>query len=105
MNIDARRWGASSGSVTAMTIRKSAAIGVGGEPLVPVDHPLVAVAHGRGAHARRIGAGVVRFGHRERGVDAAVEQRVEPACPSARWVPTSARISALPESGAWQPNT
>ena len=61
MNIDARWCGRASGSVTAMTIRKSAIEALRGEPLVPVDDPVVAVAHRarlqqRRVRARRVGS-------------------------------------------------
>ena len=50
--------------------------GVGGEPLVAVDHPLVAVLHGGGLEERGVGAGV-RLGHGVARADLAVEQRLE----------------------------
>ena len=51
--------------------------GVGAEPLVPVDHPLVTVAHRRGLEERRIGAGA-RLGHGERAAERAIQQWLEP---------------------------
>src|SRR3972149_4553045 len=50
-----------------------------GEPLVPVDHPVVAVPHGGRAERRRVGAGHLRFRHREAGAELAVDQRLQPA--------------------------
>ena len=50
--------------------------GVGGEPLLAVDDPFVAVADGRGAEERRVGAGV-GLGHRVAGRDRPVEERLE----------------------------
>ena len=52
---------------------------VRGEPLVPVEDVAVAVADCAGPELGRIRAGGVGLGHRERGPDLAVEQRVEPA--------------------------
>ncbi len=47
------------------------------EPLVPVDHPLVAVAHGAGGEQRRVGTRA-GFGHAEAAAVLAVEQRLHP---------------------------
>ena len=52
---------------------------VGGEPLVPVDHPLLAVANRPGAKLRGIRPGRVRLGHAEGAAQVAREQRVQPA--------------------------
>src|SRR2546426_11102655 len=49
------------------------------EPLVAVQDPVVAVAHGRGADAGRVRARHFRLGHREAGADPAVDQRAEVA--------------------------
>ena len=46
MIIDAALWGGLSGLVTTIIKMKSAIGRVGREPLVSVDHVLVAVAHG-----------------------------------------------------------
>ena len=51
---------------------------VGGEPLAAVDDPLVAVEHRGGLEQRRVRAGGVRLGHRERGLQVAGQQRVQP---------------------------
>ena len=106
MNIEARWCGCASGSVTAMTIRKSATERVGGEPLVAVDDPLVAVARPRASAAAS---------GREPAVSGSVIENAERRSPASsgcrqllllvRRVPASARISELPESGAWLPNT
>ena len=54
---------------------------VGREPLVPVDHPLVAVPHGRRRQQRRIGSSGVGLRHGEGGSQLTVEQRLEPPLP------------------------
>ena len=46
MNIDIRWYGGLSGSVTAMTMRKRRQRAFEREPLLAVDHPLVAVELG-----------------------------------------------------------
>ena len=74
------------------------------EPLVAVDHPVVAVPHGARAQRRRIGAGHLGLGHREERADLAGDEREQPAL-LLLGVPNMCRISALPASGAWQPNT
>ncbi len=51
---------------------------VGDEPLVPVDHPLVAVAGRGGADDGRVGTGEERLGERERARDLTAEVRPEP---------------------------
>ena len=51
---------------------------VGGEPLVPVDHPLVAVPHRRRRQQRRIRSGRVGLGHGERRPQLPVQQRLQP---------------------------
>ena len=75
----ARLCGGASGSVTTMAIATRRAVVARGEPLVAVDHPLVAVELARATQARRVGARGLRLGHREAGADVAVEQRLEPA--------------------------
>ena len=52
---------------------------VGGEPLVAVDHPLVAVTDGAGLQQRRVRAGGVGLGHAERRLQIAGQQRVQVA--------------------------
>ncbi len=47
------------------------------EPLVPVDHPVVAVADGAGLDQRRVGAGDLGLGHREAAHDVTVAERAE----------------------------
>jgi hypothetical protein len=60
--------------------REVGAVGAGGEPLVPVDHPLAAVGEfGAGLEGGRIGAGHLGLGHREAAADLAVEQRLKEA--------------------------
>ena len=61
-----------------MTMQEVGDRGVRREPLVPVDHPLVAVAHGGRREQRRVGAGA-GLGHREARAVLAVEQRLHPA--------------------------
>ena len=51
---------------------------VGGEPLVAVDHPFVAVGLGAGLDGARIGAGVVRLRHGEARLHPALGQRLQP---------------------------
>ena len=50
-----------------------------GEPLVPVDDPVVAVAHRRGAQQLRVGAGHLGLGHGEAAADLPVDERPQPA--------------------------
>ncbi len=52
-------------------------VGVGDEPLVPVDDPLVAVLVGVGLDQRRVGAGDLGLGHREARPRRALAQRPE----------------------------
>ena len=51
---------------------------VRGEPLVPGDHVVVAVAHRARLQLRRVAAGGLGLGHREGGFEVAREQRLEP---------------------------
>ena len=55
------------------------AVGAGREPLVPVDHPVVAVADSARSEGRRVGAGHLRLGHREERTDLAGDERCEPS--------------------------
>ena len=50
---------------------------VGDEPLVSVDHPVVAVADGAGLDQRRIGAGHLRLGHGEAAHRHALAERAQ----------------------------
>src|SRR5258706_772137 len=50
---------------------KLRAAGIGGEPFVPVDDPLVAVEHCGGAEHDGVRPGVLRLGHGEGGIDIA----------------------------------
>ena len=79
MNMDARCGGARVGVGDGHDDQEVGDRGVGGEPLAPVDHPLVAIAHGARAQLRGIGAGRVGLGHAERAAQVAGEQRVQPA--------------------------
>ncbi len=57
------------------------AVGVaraGRPPLAAVEHDVVAVEGGRGAHVRGVGAGDPRLGHEERAAHPAVEEGLEP---------------------------
>ena len=58
--------------------RHRGAHGARGEPLVAVDHPLVAVELGAGLERGRVGARDLGLGHREAAADLAVQQRLEP---------------------------
>ena len=85
--------------------REGGALRAAREPLVSVDHPLVAVAHGAGPQRRRVGARrpPARSSRRTsapRRRRAARSQRR--FCSS---VPNRCRISPLPASGAWHPKT
>ena len=103
MNIDARWCGRASGSVTAMTMRKSAIDALEVNHLWPsMTHSPRLVEHGARLQQRRVGAGAVGLGHRERRAQVAGQQRVQPAL-LLLLLPASARISELPESGAWLP--
>src|SRR5205085_6134996 len=55
------------------------AVGTGREPLVRVDHPLVAVALGAAAKQRRVGAGNLRLGHTEERAGLAADERSQEA--------------------------
>ncbi len=57
--------------------RELGAASAGDEPLVAVDHPLVAVAVGLGLDQRRVGAGDLRLGHREARPGGALAERPE----------------------------
>src|SRR3990172_1717867 len=56
---------------------EAGAVGAGGEPLVAVEHPLVAVLDGRGLDQGGVGAGDLRLGHREAGAAEAIGQGAE----------------------------
>ena len=58
--------------------------GVGRPPLAAVDHVLVAVALDPRLDVGGVRGRDGRLGHRERGADLAVEQRLQPAAPCAR---------------------
>ena len=60
-----RRWGSRVRVGDREHDRERRPVGAGREPLVPVDHPLVAVEHRARAQRGRIGAGHVGLGHRE----------------------------------------
>ena len=79
MICEARECAGASGSLTAITIAERRAVGAGREPLVPVDHPLVAVAHRARAERGRVRAGDLGLGHREERADLARDEREEPA--------------------------
>ena len=100
-----RRYVSASGSVIAKTIPNVDAVGAAREPLVPVDHPLVAVerrpACGAGSDRSR-----PRPARSSRRTTAPARRRAaRGTAPSAPSVPNWCRISALPASGAWQPKT
>ena len=103
MNIDARWCGRASGSVTAMTIRKSAIDALVENHLCPL------MTYSSPSRTARVCSGV--------GSEPACPARSSrtPTCRSpassgcsqrsfCSGVPASARISLLPESGAWLPN-
>ena len=81
---------------------------VGREPLVAVDHALVAVAHGAGLDEGGVGAGP-GLGHGEGAAQRPVEQRLRATARADPRGPVSsipmASSSALPESGALLPKT
>ena len=54
------------------------------EPLVPVEDPAVAVAHGARPQLRRVGAGCLGLGHRERRLAARPRAAGRASAPSAR---------------------
>ena len=60
---------------------EAGAVGARREPLVRVDHPLVAVPHGPAAQQRRVGAGHLGLGHAEERAHLAGDERREPALP------------------------
>ena len=68
-----------SGSVLQKTVVNARDVGAGGEPLVRVDHPLVAVEDRASLHQRGIGAGHLGLGEADRGNDVAGHQRLEVA--------------------------
>ena len=72
----------------------------GDEDLLAVQHPLVAVEHGGGAHARRIGA-AARLGDRHR------QRQVAPLRASARACrpPAAPRCRGRPRCGACAPSS
>ena len=56
---------------------EAGAVGPGGEPLVRVDHPLVAVAHGPAPQERGIASGDLRLGHAEERAGLARDERTQ----------------------------
>ena len=84
--------------------RERGAVGRRREPLLAVDDVVVAVDDGGGPEHHRVRAGHLRLGHREAAADLAGDERAQPPsrCSS---VPCVCRISMLPASGAWVPNT
>ena len=94
-----------SSSVRAMRMRELGAAGAGDEPLVAVDHPLVAVAVGEGLDQRRVGAGDLRLGHREARAGRALAQRPEVLLLLLVGAPSAASVCWLPSSGAWALST
>ena len=58
---------------------EAGAVGARREPLVRVDHPLVAVAHRAAAQERRVGAGDLGLGHAEERARLAGDERPQPA--------------------------
>ena len=102
MSIDARWWGRASGSVTAMTIRKSAI-----EPL-DENHLWPSITYSSPSRTARVRSSVGS----EPAVSGSVIENAERRSPASSGcsqrsfcsgVPASARISLLPESGAWLP--
>ena len=93
-----------SSSVRAMRMRELGAAGAGDEPLVAVDHPLVAVAVGVGLDQRRVGAGDLRLGHREARAGRALAQRPEVLLLLLVGRPVRS-VCWLPSSGAWALST
>ena len=81
------------------------ALGARREPLVAVDHPLVAVAHRARPQRRRVGARAPRARSSRRTTAPRRRRAAGASAPSARRCRTCHRISALPASGAWQPKT
>ena len=66
------------------------ALGARREPLVAVDHPVVAVADRARAERRRVGARHLGLGHREERADLAGDERLRASAPSARRCRTGA---------------
>ena len=58
--------------------REAGALRARREPLAPVDHPLVAVAHGPRLQPGRVRPGHVRLGHGEERPDLARNERTQP---------------------------
>ena len=58
---------------------EAGSVGAAREPLVPVDHPVVAVPHGTRLEQRRVGAGDVGLGHREERPHLAGDERAQEA--------------------------
>jgi hypothetical protein len=93
-----RSAGPSGSSVRHMTMKKSAAMAVRGEPLVAVDDPLVAVPSSRGLQRPGVGAGLIRLGHGEAGLQLALESGASATAASAPRCRTSPGSSGCPSS-------
>ena len=104
MNIEARRWRCASGSVTAITIRKSA------RDALELNHLWPLMTHSSPSRTARVW---ICVGSEPATPGSVIEnaERSSPASsgsPKSRFcsgVPAIAMISPLPESGAWLPNT
>ena len=79
-NIESRRWRCLVGIGDGEHDQERREVGVRREPLLAVDHPLVAVEHGRGREAGRIGS-AARLGHRVGRHDLVAQQRLEVPLP------------------------
>ena len=71
---------------------------------MPVDHPLVPLAHGGGLDRARVRAGVLGLGHGEARLHGPLDQGEEPLLLLLS-VPYLARIVWLPELGATTPKS
>jgi hypothetical protein len=103
MNIDARWWGRASGSVTAMTMRKSAIDALEENHLCPLrtqpsPSRSARVRSSVGSEPALSGSVIENADFRSPASNGCSQRSF---CSS---VPASARISELPESGAWLPN-
>ena len=86
-------------------------LGLGGPHLLAVDHPLVAVEHGRGLERREVGAGVglaeaLAPADRARAGSAAGTPASAPRCPTAgSWARRACRRRSRPAAAPWPGRT
>ena len=79
--------------------REGRAVGARDAPLAPIEHPLVALEHGRRLEVRRVRGGHVRLRHREAGARAPLGERAQVGL-ELLGVPAISSVCMFPSSGA-----